>query len=134
MQKLKIEPTKDTLGISFDPSKNILEFFGVSYPSDPKTFFEPIIHWVKEYLLFAGKERITLHFKMNYFNTSSSTYLFKILELLVPVSEKNKNIRIIWYYDDDEDSLESWKSLMFDINLPFEIVRKKNKRILKNDS
>jgi hypothetical protein len=123
MQKLKIDATKDTLKIDFDPSQNILEFSGVSYPSNPKTFFEPLIDWVEEYLLFAGKETITLHFRINYFNTSSSTYLFKILELLVPVYQKSKNVMIFWYYDDDEDSLDSWKSLMFDIDLPFEIVK-----------
>lgn len=127
MQKLKIEPTKDTLEINFDPSQNILEFSGVSYPSNPKTFFEPLIDWVEEYLLFAEKEIISLHFKITYFNTSTSTYLFKILELFVPVYEKSKNVKIIWQYDDDEDSLESWKSLMFDIDLPFEIVKESEK-------
>ncbi len=127
MQKLKIEPTKDTLGIHFDPFEKFLEFRGLSYPSNPKIFFEPLIDWVQDYLSYAGKENLTLYFRIKYFNTSSSTYLFKILELLVPVYEKNKNVKIIWYNNNDDDSLESWMSLMYDIDLPFEIVNENEK-------
>ncbi len=123
MQKLEIAPTKTTLGICFDHELHILAFYGVSYPTNPITFFQPLIDWVEEYLLFFGDSQVTLKFELNYFNTSTSVYLFKILELFDKQHEKFNNVRILWHnINEDEDVLDAWKSLLADLDLPYNIV------------
>ncbi len=122
MQKLEIEPTKTTLGISFDPNKHLLEFYGKSYPTNPVTFFQPLINWVEKYLLFYPSENTKLLFRMEYFNTSSSTFLYKMLEMFDVHHQKFSNVEIIFECSDKEDDvIDSWKSLLEDLDLPCEI-------------
>jgi hypothetical protein len=123
MEKLEIAPTKSTLGITFDPDNHHLQFSGHSYPSNPITFFQPLIDWVENYLLFNEKENITLDFRITYFNTSSSAFIYRILELFNAIQLKHNNVKIIWHYmNDDDDSLESWKGIIADLDLTFELV------------
>lgn len=122
MQKLQLAPTKTTLGIDFDPDHHILKFYGHSYPTNPVTFFQPLIAWVEEYLMFFPKEKTKLIFIMDYFNTSSSTFIFKILEMFDVHHQKFANVKLIFQCADIEDDvLDSWKSLMRDLDLPCEI-------------
>lgn len=123
MYKLVIPPTKTTLGISFDPQNHILEFSGSSYPSNPIDFFDPLIDWVASYLSETKEQAIQVCFKIYYFNTTSSNYLFRILELLNEHNAKFQNIKLQWYnLDQDDDSLDYWKSLMHNLDLPYEII------------
>ncbi len=123
LEILNIEPTKTTLGVRFNPQTNVLEFVGTSYPTNPITFFQPIIEWVRNYLAQEQVPDIILEFRLKYFNTSSSTCVFKMLELFDAAYKQHKNVKVIWYYmNDDEDSLESWKSLFSDLDLPYHII------------
>jgi hypothetical protein len=129
MKKLEIESTKDTLGICFDPILHTLEFRGVSYPSNPITFFQPLIDWVEIYLHTIEKTKVTLHFYISYFNTSSSAYLFRILELFDNAHKMYGNVNIFWHNEtEDDDALDSWKSLMNDLDLPFKLVKNESKQ------
>ncbi len=123
MEKLEIAPTRTTLGISFDPHKHHLQFYGQSYPSNPITFFQPLIDWVENYLLLFPKETITIDFRITYFNTSSSSFMYRILEQFYATNKQNDNVKIRWHYiNEDDDCLESWRALISDIDLPFELV------------
>ncbi len=122
MHKLELAPSKTTPGISFDPGTHTIKFYGHSYPTNPVTFFQPLITWVEEYLMFFPKEKKELIFIMEYFNTSSSTFIFKILELFDVHHQKFNNVELIFQCSDNEDDvLESWKSLIRDLDLPCEI-------------
>jgi len=123
-EKLEIAPTKTTLGIKFNPETRILGFEGKSYPTNPITFFQPILDWVRVFLEESVEKEITLEFRVNYFNTSSSTYLFKVLELFDAAHKQKMKVKVLWYYlNDDEDSLESGKSLLYDLDLPVYVVK-----------
>jgi hypothetical protein len=124
IHKIEIQPTKTTLGILFDPNTHYFRFYGVSYPTNPITFFQPLIDWVDEYLSIFNNENITIDLHITYFNTSSSTYLFRIMEQFDAVHKKNKNVVIGWYYDiEDDDVLESWNSLISELDLTFELIK-----------
>ncbi|TVQ15942.1 MAG: DUF1987 domain-containing protein [Bacteroidetes bacterium] len=122
MQKLEIAPTRTTLGINFDPNEHLLEFYGNSYPTNPVTFFQPLMNWVEKYLLFYPSEKTKLLFRMDYFNTSSSTFIFKILAMFDVHHQKFGKVELIFECSDkDDDVIDSWKSLLEDLNLPCKI-------------
>ncbi len=126
MQKLIIPPAKATFGINFDPARNVFEISGNSFPPNAMEFYEPIIDWVKDYLTLDVKDPITIDFKVNYYNTSSSKYIFKILELFHEHNLETQNVKINWYSYDIEDELyEDWRSLIQDLDLPHEFIYQK---------
>ena len=123
MRKLTIAPTNETLKINLDPDKNNLFFSGFSYPSDAIDFFQPVLEWIDEYLSLPVTSPISVGFAIEYINTSSLNYIFRILELLDTHHQEYKNVRLVWnYLNDDEDTLEAWKNLMSELNLPFEVI------------
>lgn len=123
MQKLIIPPTKATFGINFDPAKNVFEISGNSFPPNAMEFYEPIVNWVKTYLTNDVQDPITIDFRVNYYNTSSSKYIFRILELFHEHNSEAHNVKINWYSYDDEDELyEDWCSLIQDLDLPHEFI------------
>jgi len=123
MQKLIIPPTKATFGINFDPARNVFEISGNSFPPNAMEFYEPVIGWVKDFLSQDVKDSITIDFKVNYYNTSSSKYIFKILELFHEHNQVTRNVKINWYSYDREDELyEDWRSLIHDLDLPHEFI------------
>jgi len=125
MNKLFISPAKGTFGIHFDPKRGIFEISGNSFPPNAMEFFEPIVDWVKKFLSDEPKEPISIIFKVNYFNTSSSKYIFKILELFHENHLKHNNVKLVWHTHDSEDELyEDWRSLIQDLDLPHEIIIK----------
>jgi hypothetical protein len=124
IHKIEISETKTTFGVLFDPGNHYFQFRGISYPTNPITFFQPLIDWVDEYLSIFGDETINIDLHITYFNTSSSTYLFRIMERFDAVHKKNNNVFIRWYYDEeDDDVIDSWRSLISELDLTFELVK-----------
>ncbi len=124
IERLEIEATKTTLGIILDPYSHQLHFSGISYPTNPITFFQPILEWVDRYLAMGNKESVIIHMHMTYFNTSSSTFLFRIMERFDALNKRCGNVKVHWHYEDeDDDVLEGWKSLISELDLPFEMVK-----------
>lgn len=122
MDNIIISPNKSTFGIHFNFEKGLLEFSGTSYPDNAADFFEPLCDWVKK-LIANSKKTITVNFKINYFNTSSSKYIFLILELLSTYYKTNSNVVINWYFfDGEEDMLEAWKEIVDELSLPYNII------------
>ncbi|MFN2395225.1 MAG: DUF1987 domain-containing protein, partial [Bacteroidales bacterium] len=115
-KKLIISPTKGTFGIHFDPAKNVFEISGNSFPPNALEFYEPIIEWVKEFLSGEVNEPVVIKFRVNYYNTSSSKYIYKVLELFNEHHKLNKNVKLHWYsYDEDDELYDDWKSLIQDL-------------------
>lgn len=127
MQKLKIAPTKTTFGINFDPKKSVMEFTGNSYPPNPMDFFQPLIDWAKNFLFKNPDKPVTLVFKVHYYNTTSSKYIFRILELLHEHHKKHDNINIVWHDNGQDDEFyDTWKSLLYELDLPHEVIQSTN--------
>lgn len=123
MKEFVIEPTKTTFAIMFDFSTGILQFSGNSYPENVIEFFLPLIERLKNYLKSCRKP-LKVIFRVNYFNTSSSKYLFKIMELLDQHRRKGFEVDIHWHFaEGEEDMLEIWKELMGELDLDFQVVK-----------
>jgi len=123
MQKFYLPPTKTSFEVSFDPGENLLEFAGISYPANAMDFFKPVEDWVEGYLASLSSESINISFKVSYFNTSSSKYLYKILEKFSTHHKEHGTVKILWYHMSEKDNvLEAWKELAFELDMPFEIV------------
>jgi hypothetical protein len=124
LERIEIEATNTTLGVLFDPTSHQLFLKGVSYPSNPITFFQPLIDAVEIYLSLEDRHIFTIHLHITYFNTSSSTYLYRLMELFEKLNRRFKNVKVLWYYEDeDDDVLDAWKSLSSDLDLPLKMVK-----------
>lgn len=122
MKELIIEPTKTTFSVNFDFSQGVLKFSGNSYPENAYEFFQPLIDKLKVFLKDFRKS-VKVVFVVNYFNTSSSKYMFKIMELIDQHKRKGNDVEVLWHFiPGEEDMLETWSDLMNELDLSFEII------------
>jgi plasmid replication initiation protein len=123
MQKFYIAPTKTTFEILFDPQNHNLQISGVSYPSDALSFFQPILEYITKMLCKMSYEEILIDFKVQYLNTSSSKYLYEILELFEKYYKNGGKVRLQWHHPKgDDELLDIWNEYAIDLNIPYEII------------
>ena len=120
MEILKIEATSDTPKIILDANAGVFEIAQRCFPEDAVGFFSGSIEWIKKYAINPNSST-NFNFKLEYFNTSSSKQIFKILVLLSELAKKNEVI-ISWHYNkEDSDMLSSGerysKLLQFKFNM-----------------
>ena len=121
MKDLKIEKTKYTLDIDFDVKTGILKMSGSSYPENAIDFYKPIIEWIESFIK-NEKKPMTLNFRLNYLNTSSTKCILDVFELLEEYNEKN-DVVVNWYYEeDDEDILETGEEMGEDMEIPMNFI------------
>lgn len=123
MQKpLKLKETEDTPQVVFDISKNEFKISGKSLPEDPAEFYEPIIAWLSTYI---KKPNPITEFKINieYFNSGSVKQIMVLLTMLEEIISTGNKIKIIWYYDKNDDLMEikgnEFKNML---TIPFELT------------
>ncbi|GAB6189907.1 DUF1987 domain-containing protein [Marinitoga arctica] len=126
MEKLIIKPTKSTPEIIFDPEKNIFSIKGESYPENSFDFYSPVFEWLENYFNNLDTEtQVIFNFDISYLNTSSTKSIMFILDILEDAYENKKNVKINWYYDEDNEfSYEIAENFMEDLNVPFLLIRK----------
>src|SRR5664279_1117801 len=83
---LIIEGTPKSPQIELNPITGDFIFSGRSIPENAARIYEPILNWISEYILNA-RPTTNLRLNMEYFNTSSSLWLAKILKVLVRINE-----------------------------------------------
>lgn len=119
---LYIKPTSTTPGVAFDETVGTLEFSGQSYPEDSVPFYQEIQNRVEHYLEETHKP-LTVIFRLDYFNTSSSKCLLNLLEAVEHYHTLFNNILIQWYYEaDDEDMHNNGIDFGLDVKVPFEFI------------
>lgn len=123
MEKLIIQGEKKTPYISLDPGSRQLKFEGRSIPEDTISFYEPILKWIEQYVEEAREGTTDLHVNLEYFNTSTSRYLFGIFKKLEAYHNKGNPVLIHWYYEkDDFEMLESGEDYASILKIPFKMV------------
>ncbi|MBX3102855.1 MAG: DUF1987 domain-containing protein [Bacteroidetes bacterium] len=124
MEPLKIEPTHKTPKVYFAPQENVFELSGRSIPEDSVGFYKHILDWIDDY----GKSPNSLtefNFELEYFNTSSSKNILELLKKLEGIHESGHNVKIYWYYDeDDEDMEETGEDYKALLSVPLELKMK----------
>ncbi len=131
MKSLIIEETQATPKVILDLLNNNYEIEGCSRPENVREFYLPIIEWLKEYYQNMDDRLIAKHadnqlvfkFKLDYFNSSSAKFILDILILINKIYEKGLNMRIDWYYDENDDDMkEVGEELSEVVDLQFEYV------------
>lgn len=119
---LQISPTKTSFEVDLDPVKGQLLFRGMSYPENAREFFRPVLKWVRQMTVIAGKP-LRVVFQVEYFNTSTLRYLYEILELLNRYRNAGNRLDVeYWHASGSEDLLETWRELMDELDMPFRQV------------
>jgi hypothetical protein len=82
---LIIEQTPKTPQIDLNHLSGELILSGKSIPENAAKVYEPVLNWVNEYILQA-KPSTNLRLSLEYFNTSSSIWISKILKALTQIN------------------------------------------------
>src|ERR1700735_5672650 len=107
MDIFNIAATNTTPSVILDTARKILEFSGESYPENAVQFYQAVQQKLEVYL-GENSEPLTVNFKLDYFNTSSSKCLLDLLECLERSHQRGKSITVNWYYsEEDEDMHDS---------------------------
>jgi hypothetical protein len=123
MENLVIDSGIKTPYVNLDPDKRQLRFEGRSIPEDTIRFYEPILKWIEEYITEDNSGTTDLHINLEYFNTSTSRYLFGIFKTLESYHIRGNPIMIHWYYEkDDFEMLESGGDYASILKIPFTMV------------
>ncbi len=119
MNALLIEEKISTPKVVLDKDKGLFEISGHSLPEDVLDFYTPIIKWIEEYLKQPNKQT-QFHFRLIYFNSSSSKIILDLLNILNEAALKGIEIEIFWHYlEMDEDMLATGKEFNKILNMPF---------------
>ena len=101
LSTLFIEPTSKTPQIDLNPITGELILSGRSIPENATKTYESILNWVTEYAK-RPKHVTNLRFNLEYFNTSSSIWLAKIVRALCNIESNEFTLMIHLYFSIDE--------------------------------
>lgn len=122
MDKIFIEATVETPSVRIDEEIGLVEIMGNSTMEDPVKFYQKIFDYLSKYLKNPEKE-LNINFKLAYFNTSSSKWIFQMLKILEGGFKKGNKIVINWYCEEDDEVMmeagEDFKSLL---KMPFYVI------------
>ena len=105
MRNLELTPKFNTPSVDFNAGSGYLLMKGRSIPEDPEKFYEPILEWLDEYFRDTRQETV-LEFRLEYVNSGTSKYILELLRRLQKLSKKGRQIRIIWCFETDDESIE----------------------------
>lgn len=119
---LYIEATETTPSINFHSKNNILDIKGCSVPEDGVGFYLPVLSWLENYLLTNPKE-ITLNIQLDYFNTTSSKFIFEMLRRLESYNNDEIKLIVNWFFMEGDEDLEEAGLVYSDVvRIPFSLI------------
>jgi len=108
---LILEETPKTPQIELNPFTGDFIFSGKSIPENAAKVYEPVLEWVTEYILHA-RPTTNVRLNLEYYNTSSSLWLAKILKVLVRINEPDYVLIIHLYLPLDEfDEMKEFEDI-----------------------
>jgi hypothetical protein len=120
MKQLLISPTSVTPRVHFDNERGYFELSGMSLPEDSFNFYKPLVEWLSNYVNQPAAAT-ELVFKMEYFNTSSTAYILKIMKEIGKMKSGQATVK--WYHDfEDDDMSEAGKGLGMLANISIQII------------
>ena len=124
IKNLFIEPTAKTPQIDLNHLTGELIFSGKSIPENAAKLYENVLKWVQDYTL-NPKHTTNLRINLEYFNTSSTIWLSKIVRALCSMKEVEHTVMIHLYFDiedfdnmDDEDHKDALSPIIDMIGSP----------------
>lgn len=121
MKDLIIEQTIKTPHIELNPLTGDFIFSGRSIPENAARIYEPVLNWVTEYAQNA-RPVTNLRLNIDYFNTSSSLWMARILKTLSKINDPDVVLIIHLYLPLDEfDELKGFDDIR-DVFSPIEDI------------
>jgi len=122
MEKIILEATSTTPRIFFDPEAGYFEISGKSLPENSFEFYKPLLDWMEVYSENPVSQS-ALVFKLEYFNTSSTSHFLRLIKRLEKLYTEGRSAAVQWYYDDeDEDMKEAGEDFKLLSKLPIQIL------------
>ena len=122
MKNISKEATRETLKVDCDIHTGEISLEGISYPQDAADFFEPISEWLDSYIHEIANP-VILNVKVSYLNSSSTKFLFELIDKMEEYFIQGGEACVNWYYlEDDEDIKEAGLEFKEDLKLPFEML------------
>lgn len=115
MKNITRKATDETPYVNFNYNTGTIEMEGRSIPEDAEKFYEPLLSWINEYIQ-EPKDKLTINFKFEYFNTSSSKWLISMFKKFEFLHEEGHSVEINWYYEFDD-----LKEYIYEIQEIFEV-------------
>lgn len=113
--------------ILLDKETGKFQISGTSCPLNPFEFYDPIFKWFDEYLE-NPLQQTQLDLNLSYFNTASAKFLLKIMTKLNKLSSLDYDVKIRWFYSEDDDNMkeegEDFKNIL---KVNFELISLKGK-------
>jgi len=97
------EELKNCPGIVYYPDTNKLELVGRSIPENPELIFRRLEEWVTKH--FEKNSGLDVNIQLEYINSGSSKYLYEILKRLTEYGRSEKNVRMKWLYEEDDEAM-----------------------------
>ena len=120
-QRIEIDATVNTPHVILDMKEGLIDFRGKSIPEDAKAFYDPLVgEWFDKYKN-APAAKTTINIELEYFNTSSSLWIFTLLKKLMELQKTGADILVNWFFM-DEDMLEIGEDYEKLVTLPFKKV------------
>ena len=101
IQSLFIEQTQKNPQIDLNQFTGNLIFSGKSIPENAAKVYEPVLNWVTQYVLKA-RPITNVRLDLEYFNTTSTIWLLKILKVLIRINEPDYVLILHFYLPIDE--------------------------------
>jgi len=122
MENIILEPTTETPKVVLDKEQSKFVFAGNSLPEDVTSFYMPIMEWIDAYMANPN-QKTELDLSFDYYNTSSSKMILKILEKFREIHRKGYSVVVNWHYmEDDEDMVEAGEDYAEHLKLPFNFI------------
>jgi len=120
MEPLIYEETTETPGVILDKENETFKIWGKSFPEETHKYYEPLLNWLDEYIQNPNN-KTSFVFKMDYFNSASSTRILEMLYTLDKLYKAGNDVIIQWHYlEIDDDMVESGKEFSEMISAPVE--------------
>ena len=106
-----------------ETERGIFEISGRSLPEDSLSFYFPIQEWLDDYIRNPN-DFTEFKFKLEYFNSSSTKQILKIIKKLMLIIENGKESQVSWYYiESDEITRDRGIEIKAITDIPFELKK-----------
>jgi len=124
MEIITIEKSSKSPSVNLNAQTGTIEIMVRSVIENSKNFYEPLVNgWIDTYLE-NPVELTTVNIYLEYYNTSSSMWIFQMLKKLTILPKFNKTLVINWFYS-DEDIKEAGEDFQLLLSYKFNLVEKK---------
>lgn len=104
LPRVVIPPTELAPQVILDPVCHSIELNGHSLVAGSQKFYDPVFRWIEKLRTYSPKE-VSLHIRLNYFNTYTSKVLLEIFLTVRQMEQMGTRVHYNWYYMHDDDEL-----------------------------